>query len=230
MTNKSICICFNPANAYWRIGILPPTGDAMLFGWCFPNKQVDCGVPKEVRDMLVSAIISISRVSFPISEAPHEISQTWCNCDKDQVRLLGMGNVVDRVEAMLKGTPSNITFLSTRRRETAVKAFEDAWYSWHLQSQIILLSAPDAAPPEIDRWMLLSLINGDWTMRIMDHLRSTGILCILRPGVDGDVIGMIPILPEFKNTLLETLMNQARRTQFDWLLLSEQDFTDKLCC
>lgn len=199
----------------------------MLLGWNAPSKSIDSGVPEAVRAVLAGALTSIARVSFPVSEVPRRISKTEMNSDEDQVRLLGTGGPIERAAARLKRMPSSITLLSTRSQKTAAKLFEDAGYPWRLQGQVALLSAPDAAPPEVDRQTLLSLMSDDWATHGV-QLRSIGVVGVLRPGVDGDVAGVLSLTREFKKILLEALAHQAKLENFDWLLLDEKNFVDKL--
>lgn len=228
MTGKTIFACTSPVNTYWQLGALPPAeGDIVLLGWNLPSKQIDSGMPEDVGSILTGALTSISRVNFPISEVPNGALKTWDNNDTDQTRLLDTSNLIKHIKAVLKHTPPSVSLLSTRRKETAIMMFKDASYPWCLQGQIALLSAPDAVPPDIDRQTLLSLIGDDWTKHAA-LLRSMGVYGVLRPGVDGDIAGVLSLTSEFKRTLLEALAHQAQLAKFSWLLLSEKDFVDKL--
>jgi hypothetical protein len=199
----------------------------MLLGWNLPSRPVDSGMPQEVGVVLARALVSIARVSFPASEIPFGVSRTWNNSHEDQALLLGSSGLTERAQALLKRTPSTVTLLTTRREETVIRLFEDAGYPWRLQGQIVLLSAPDAAPPDIDRQTLLSFIGDDWTKHA-EQLRSIGIHCMLRPGVDGDIAGVLTLTKESKQALLDALAHQAQLAKFDWRLLSEKEFADSL--
>ena len=112
--------------------------------------------------------------------------------------------------------------MSTRRPDTAVRLFDDAGFPWWLQGQVVLLSGPDAPPPDIDEEMLLALFGEDWT----NHAASLapGIEGVLRPGVDGDVAGLLSLTDAFEQVLLATLERDTRNAGFDWALLSEEAF------
>lgn len=70
-------------------------------------------------------------------------------------------------------------------------------------------------------------MSDDWATHGV-QLRSIGVAGVLRPGVDGDVAGVLSLTSEFKKMLLEALAHQAKLENFDWLLLGEKDFVDKL--
>jgi hypothetical protein len=228
VSRKAIFACANPVNTIWQLGPLSSIeSDIMLFGWKPPSEPIDGGMPKEVGVVFAKALVSVARVGFPISKVPMGALETWSNRNEDQVRFLCASNLIERIEAMLKNVPPNVSFLSTRHQETVVKSFEDSFYSWCLQGQVILLSKPEDPPPNIDRRTLLSLIGINW-IKQADILSSIGISGILRPGVDGDVIGILFLSNHFKQILLEALAHQARLAEFDWSLLSELDFTNNL--
>lgn len=224
MSDKAIFVCANPVNTFWQLGSLSPVKDEiMLFGWRQPNKSIDSGIPKEISVIFAKALVSTARVSFPVFEVPIGTLKN----KEDQVCILRTKGLIERIEAMLKHIPSSVLLLSTCHQEIVVKSFEDSFYSWCLQGQVVLLSKPDAPPPNIDRRTLLSLINTDWIKRAV-HLDSIGISGVLRPGVDGDVIGILFLSNSFKQMLLEALAYQAQLAKFDWSLLSEYNFANNL--
>lgn len=226
MTDKTIFACVDPANAHWQLGPLPPAeGRIILIGWHLSGSPVDSGVPEEIAAILANALTSIVRVSFPISETHHGASKKWGNGD-DKVRSLG-GNLIERVEAALRREPSNVALLSTRSPKMAARLFGDSAYPWRLQGQVAVLSALDAEPPRIDRKTLLSLIGDDWTKHAA-QLHSCGIVGVLRPGVDGDIAGVLSLTDEFTATLIKALERAARLAKFNWLWLSENGFIDML--
>ncbi len=74
---------------------------------------------------------------------------------------------------------------------------------------------------------MLSLIADDWAQQLV-QLRCAGIVGGLRPGVDGDVVGVLSLSDGFTGTLLDALEHEARCAGFGWLRLSETDFKDML--
>ncbi len=119
--------------------------------------------------------------------------------------------------------------VSTRHADWAATLFHEGEWSWDLQGQFVLLSKPDAPPPDIDRSKLLSIYydDGDWAEHLPD-LRAMGVVGVLRPGVDGDVFGVLFLASDFKEALLQALERQAQRAGYTWLQLSEDEFTEAL--
>ena len=228
MTNRAILTCTTPTRAHWQLGPLPPaSGDLILVGWSSPDHSNDAGVPGEVGKLLAGCLTSIARITFPVSEPPSSTSASWSGGNDDQARSLGADSLLQRAQQAWQRIPSQVILLSTRRKETATRLFEDPGFPWHLQGQIALLSPLEAAPPEIDRRFLLSLMGDDWTARGVD-LRSIGVTALLRPGVDGDVAGVLALIPGFKEALLNALALQTGPAGFDWSNVSEAAFADGL--
>ena len=118
----------------------------------------------------------------------------------------------------------DISLMSTRRPETAMRLFDDAGLPWWLQGQIVLLSGPDASPPDIDDETLLTLFGEEWTSHAAS-LAPIGIKGIVRPGVDGDVAGLLTFTGASEQAVLAALEGETRRAEFDWALLTEKAFT-----
>ncbi|MDZ7622048.1 MAG: hypothetical protein U5O69_06575 [Candidatus Competibacteraceae bacterium] len=123
--------------------------------------------------------------------------------------------------------PATILLLSTRRPETVVRLFDDARYPWWLQGQVGLLSAPEAAPPDCDRLALLALLGDSWAARVASLSRS-GVLGILRPGVDGDLAGLLSFSHAFEESVLIALEREVRRSGDAWAVLTEDAFSRQL--
>jgi hypothetical protein len=180
-------------------------------------------VPDEVAGVLARALTSTARVTFPSSAVFEGATRVWSPLDDDLVRALSGKGISDRVLAKLRGRPPNVALMSTRRPETAMRLFDDASFPWWMQGQVVLLSGLDASPPEIDEEALLALFDQDWTKRAAP-LAAAGIQGIMRPGVDGDVAGLLSLRDEFEQVVLDTLERETRLAGFDFLLLPEEAF------
>ena len=223
MTHTSIFACRDPRGLHWQLGPLPPvTGRLTLVGWSETTSRHDAGVPEEVSRVLARALTSIARVTFP-SAAAEGATGVWSPLGDDLVRVLTGKGVADRVVAKLRGRPSDVVLLSTRRPETAMRLFDDASFPWWMQGQVVLLSGPEAPPPDIDEDALLALFGQDWTKRAAP-LAAAGIAGIMRPGVDGDVAGLLSLRDEFEPVVLDTLERETRLAGFEWALLPEEAF------
>jgi hypothetical protein len=227
VTQASIFACRDARGPQWQLGPLPPaTGRFTLLGWNQATEQNDAGVPAEVAQVLARALTSGSRVTFPCSFVKPLATSAWSPLDDDLVRVLTVKGFGGRIVAKLRGTPPDITLMSTRRPETAVRAFDDAAFPWWLQGQVVLLSTRDARPPDIDEEMLLALFEEEWTKHGA-ALAPLGIEGVLRPGVDGDVAGLLSLTDAFEQVLLAALERETRDARLDWALLSESEFAQR---
>jgi hypothetical protein len=226
VTGTSVFACRDARGGQWQLGPLPPVrGRLTLIGWSQPAEQHDAGVPEEVARVLARALTSVARVTFPCSiVSPVATSATvWSTQDEDLIRVLTAKGFGGRIAAKLRGTPPRITLMSTRRPETARRLFDDAGFPWWLQGQVVLLSEPDAPPPEIDEESLLALFGEEWTGHAAS-LAPAGVEGVVRPGVDGDVAGLLSLNDGFEEAVLGALETETRLAGFEWALLTEQAF------
>jgi hypothetical protein len=228
VTESAIFVCRDPRGAHWQLGALPTTESHMtLIGWRQVPAPNDAGVPDDVAAILARALTSVGRLTFPSS------SYFGAPCGEgsppagDLVRSLGYGGLVERIRNAVGHVPATIALLSTRRPESAARAFDDEGFPWWLQGQVVVLSSPEAAPPDIDRVTVLSLLTDDWSKRAA-NLAPAGIAGVMRPGVDGDVAGLLSLTVAFETALLAALEKETSRAGFDWAVLEEDAFSEWL--
>jgi hypothetical protein len=194
-----------------------------LLGWRQAPEPVDGGVPQEVAGVLARAITSTARVTFPCTFVSTAVANAWSPMGDDLIRsIIGKGFGA-RLVAKVKGKPSAITLMSTRRPETALRLFDDAGFPWWMQGQVVVLSTTDAPPPNIDEDTLLALFGDDWANHA-PSLGPLGIEGIVRPGVDGDVAGLLSLTDAFDDAVIDALESETRRAGFDWGVLTEDAF------
>jgi len=224
VSHTSIFACRDPRGLHWQLGPLPPaTGRLTLLGWSQTTERHDAGVPEDVTRVLGRVLTSTARVTFPSSAATDGATRVWSPVGDDLVRALSGKGFGERVVAKLRGRPPNVALMSTRRPETAMRLFDDASFPWWMQGQVVLLSGVDALPPDVDEDALLALFGEDWTKRATP-LAAAGIEGIMRPGVDGDVAGLLSLKDEFEQTVLDALERETRLAGFGWALLPEEAF------
>ena len=225
MSRTSIFACVDAREPHWQLGHLPPkTGRFALIGWKEPTDAVEAGVPEAVAQVLARAFTSIARVMFLTDPAGLD---GWTPLEGDQVSKLPSRSVVTRITARLRGAPSSIALVSTRHPETAMRLFDDAGFPWWQQGQVVLLVEPtpdqrDVEPEVFDTETLLGLFDEDWTTRAAS-LTATGVMGVVRPGVDGDVAGLLSLKEAFLHTALEALARQTRLAGFDWAVVPEKE-------
>jgi len=224
VTHTSIFACRDPRGLHWQLGPLPPaTGRLTLVGWSQIPDPPDAGVPDEVARVMARALTSTARVTFPSSGATEGATRVWSPLGDDLARALSGKGISDRVLGKLRGRPPNVALMSTRRPETAIRLFDDASFPWWMQGQVVLLSDLEAPPPDIDKDALLALFGEDWTKRAAP-LAAAGVEGIMRPGVDGDVAGLLSLRNECEQVVLDALERETRLAGFDWALVPEEAF------
>ena len=120
--------------------------------------------------------------------------------------------------------PSSLTgatrIVSTRDRDAVVRAFDDPAFPWWMQGQVLLLSEPDRDPPAVDEPGLRALLEEDWA-RTATALEGRGVNGVVRPGVDGDVAGLLALSDPFDGRMMQTLEREARLAGLAWSLVPE---------
>lgn len=228
MTRTAIFACPDAREPHWQLGHLPPkTGRFALIGWKEPGDVIEAGVPEAVAQMLARAFTAVARVTFLADPAGLD---GWTPLKGDAIRTLASKGIASRVAAKLKGAPSEIALVSTRHPETAMRLFDDAGFPWWQQGQIILFAGEE--PPQregerddagaLDKQTVLDLFDDDWTARAMP-LVSKGVTGVVRPGVDGDVAGLLSLTEGFLHTALEAVARQARFAGFDFEIVPEKE-------
>jgi hypothetical protein len=224
VTRTSIYACRDARGSRWQLGPIPPArGRLTLVGWRQPVEPADAGVPAEVSAVLARALTSIARVTFPTSIVNPRATGVWSPLDGDVIRLVDHDGIGGRVLAKVRGTPAGIALLSTRRPDTAIRLFDDAGCPWWLQRQVVLLTDPDAAPPDIDSATLLALLGDGWSTKATP-LAAAGVRGIMRPGVDGDVAGLLALTDAFDESVLTALARETGLAGVDWAVLPETAF------
>lgn len=226
--NGSIHVCDDPVAAHWQLGKLPArSGRLILVGWHHAIDPAEAIVPPSLVRAMASAMTSVARVTFFSSEHSAEQQRLarseWSHVEGDDVRAIPADGWRDRARAMLGGMPATIVQLSTVRAHVAERFFDDADYPLWLRAQVALLSAPASPPPVVDRKTLLALIDEDWTGRA-GLLADQGVLGILRPGVDGDMLGFLSLDDAFGAAFVEAMAVAIQSAGFDWTNVGEADF------
>jgi hypothetical protein len=206
MTRTSLFACLEPRRSEWQLGTLPaPTGQMMLIGWKKDPEPVDGGVPDDVGHVLARAFTSLGRVSFLSSAVHASAGRGWFSS---------------------KRAPGPADLMSTTDPEIVVHAFDDAAHAWWMQGQVLLISTPADPPPGIDRKQLLGVLENEWS-GTTEQLSALGVIGVVRPGVDGDLAGLLTLTAEAREASLAALEREAGRASFDWSVLSEEVFAER---
>ena len=104
---------------------------------------------------------------------------------------------------------------------------DDASYPWSLQGSILLLSQDNGQLPNITLDELLHLLEPSTVVR-RECLVALGIVGLVRPGVDGVVAGLLSTTLAQQQHLLAIMASEAAMLGFDWVVLSEEEFAERL--
>jgi hypothetical protein len=227
MKSEGVFACREPHSAQWQLGPFPAAGRAMLIGWKLIPAPSDAGIPAAVAVILANAMTALARVTFLCSGSAQSATANWSPMGDDLIRKIEGDGPLARAKALRKGLPARMVLWSTQRPEIAQRLFEDADYPWWLQGQLVLLSKSDLPPPDLDLKTLIGLLGEDW-MAWPARLEATGVLGVMRPGVDGDVAGIVLVTDRFERDLLVTLEREVRLRGLDWTTMAERDFAEAL--
>jgi len=228
VTRTAIFACVDAREPHWQLGHLPPkTGRFALIGWKEPGDAVEAGVPEAVAQVLARAFTAVARVMFLADPAGLD---GWTPLKGDAISTLASKGMASRFAAKLRGVPPEIALVSTRHPDTAKRLFDDAGFPWWQQGQIVLLAGEEPSQRDSeredlaawDRETVLDLFGDDWTTRAVP-LASRSITGVVRPGVDGDVAGLLSLTEGFLHTALEALARQTRLAGFDWAVIPEKE-------
>ena len=112
--------------------------------------------------------------------------------------------------------PSSLTgatrIVSTRDQDSVVRAFDDRFLQLHVFS--------NSDPPAVDEPGLRALLEEDWARRAT-ALEASGVNGVVRPGVDGDVAGLLALSDPFDGRMMQSLEREARLAGLAWSLVPE---------
>jgi hypothetical protein len=169
--------------------------------------------------MIARALVDGARVTFLDEALEPPLPQAWEPRGADHVVELPLGSMqawTRRLTGLL-GFDETRGVLSTRRAERAARLFDSSYFHWWAQAQFALLSAPDAAPPPIDAEAVSGLLGDGW-QDVVRSLGSSGVIGGMRPGTDGDLLGLFFLDPARGDAFLSAL---AREAELDGLTVTE---------
>jgi hypothetical protein len=204
----------------WKL-FPPMTGPMLMIGWRLAGgRSVDDGVPPEVAPVLAHALTNLGWVSFFEGSDPNRTPD-------DQVRPIKPPGFSGRLKAAAAGLPKEVYLVSTRRPGLAASAFDASFFSWVMQGQAILISPHGRTPPEIE-WSQMMSITGGESSALEAALSAWGANAVIRPGVDGDVVGLLAADEVVKERALACLRDAASSHGFGLRVLPENEFSEAL--
>lgn len=222
MTETALFACCGARDPRWQLDTGRSQREWMLIGWRQSPRSPDGGVPDDVAVVLADAFAAVAQVTFPCSTEPGEAADAWLPRGNDHIRTFSADGLSGFVRAALKRAPREIVLVSTRKTESIVRLFDDEEHPWWMQGTFALLSAADAGPPEIDRKQVLALLDGPGAGDL--DAVTTAVDAVVRPGVDGDMAGVLSRTPQFEQELLDASAAACARRGVQWSVVSEEEF------
>lgn len=229
MAQGALFLVPQPTDTRWALGRLDQAPErGFLIGWRSPTAPVDAGVPAEIARAIAHALTQVAGVAFLTSSHTAPAGEAWEGTgDGDYLYRLGDAGMVTRIRAAVTHQTPNPVLISTEKPDEALSLFDDPAFPWWQQGQLVLLSEKGAKPPTTDRDAVLAVFDTEWS-RAADALIHCGYLAVLRPGVDGDVMGIRLADDAFEARLFEALAKASAEAGLEWRVATESELADRL--
>jgi len=208
MIERAILVCHDPRASHWELGDLTSVDKPIhVLGWR-GFLSIDAGPPGPIVDVICKWLVEDATVTFLTSEI-----------DVHDPEVTG---TVHQSGFLSRFTGRPLAVVTTRQPEKLHMAFDDAKASWSLKGQVLLGAAPGDSPPILDATSIADLFGNRW----FDEIE--GLRWIVRPGVDGDVLGVWTKSPQVSVALFAILFRQCSDAGIAWLELGEAQFIEQL--
>jgi hypothetical protein len=213
----------------WQLGSpSSQLGAFALIGWSFDDTEG--GVPERVVNVLARSLAAFGRVTFACSAISAPDAPGWQMQGGDFVIRYRIRSFLGRIAAQFfPRAPVDFTLLSTIAEEAVRRLFNDAQYAWWSQGQFALISPDGASAPDFDRTGFdpATLFEREWP-ESFGSLQPLGVQAILRPGVDGDVAGLLCASGEVRDRFETILSRCAEEFGMSVQYVSEAQFVTAL--
>jgi hypothetical protein len=224
-----VFITHDPPGPQWQLGSpSPELGAFALIGW--DSDEVEGGVPERIVNVLAGSLAAFGRVTFACSTVSAPDTPGWQLQGSDFIARYRTRSVLDRIAARFSvRAPGDLVLLSTTREHAVRRLFDDAGYPWWNQAQFALISSAGEPSPDFDKIAFdpAALFEREWSDGF-GSLRRLGVQAILRPGVDGDVAGLLCASSELRNRFEAILSRCAENFGMSLQYLSEAEFAESL--
>ena len=225
----SLFITHDTPGPQWQLGSLSPTlGTFALIGWS--SDGLEGGAPEQVVNVLARSLAAFGRVTFACSTISVADTPGWQMQGSDFVSRYRTRSVLGRMAARFSArAPVDLVLLSTMTEQAVRLLFDDAGYPWWNQSQFVLLSPAGASPPDFDKIAFnpATLSEGEWSEGF-GNLQPLGVQAIVRPGVDGDVAGLLYASSEARDRFEAILSRSADEFGMSLQYVNEAEFVEAL--
>ena len=199
-----ILCCEPPRLPQWELPLeLPPDATVALLGWLVSPATVDAGLPDGFARLLADVLTQHVRVSF-FTGAPQR------------------RGLLARWFSPSAAKPGALVHTRDPRRVHAL--FASPAFDWSLRATAAFLSPPDAPAPALAGENLENALAG----RAYDGWRARGVVGLVMPGVDGQVLGAYAFDTSAWTRWKDSLREAARRHDIDWRDVDEDAFVRAL--
>jgi hypothetical protein len=214
----------------WQLGRPPQEFEAYdLIGW--ESDDIEGGVPISVINVFAKTLAKFGRITFACSNVSAPDIPGWHEQGGDFVSSYRFRSALERiVAAFFARAPIDLVLLSTRSEKTIKCIFDDAGYPWWGQSQFALLSDADAPAPDFASiaFDAATLLGREWPTNL-SKLPHLGVQAILRPGVDGDVLGLLCTTRKVRDRFETILTCCAEQVGFSLDYVCERSLGEAMC-
>jgi hypothetical protein len=213
----------------WQLG--SPSlelGAFALIGW--DSDEMEGGVPAPVVTALARTLTTFGRVTFACSTVSAPNTPGWQMHGSDFIARYRTRSILERITARFSGCwPADLVLLSTTSEQIVRRLFDDAGYPWWNQAQFALISSTGEPSPDFDKIAFdpAALFESEWSEGF-GSLQRLGVQAILRPGVDGDVAGLLCASSELRNGFEAILSPLAADLGMSLQYVSEAEFAEAL--
>lgn len=251
MKTFSILASTSSRSSRWQLAGFLGTSTSVLLGWRQTPRAVDAGVPDEVAGIISRALCRCTRVSFLYSEIEDITATHSMNYSIQPILAPGfIASLIARCSGI--GTSIPVTVVSSNDPKVVILLFNVAYFSWDMQGQSVFLSslsdpAPDlgdvlsktwqkkydVSPVSYNAWTYpMTVLPKTWQtksdadpMRIFTDYPLAGVM---RPGVDGDVAGILFRSIADKENFITVLQEEAELSGMQFKMCDEVEFMDSL--
>lgn len=226
MKTFSILTSTSPRSAQWQLAGFVGAPTSMLWGWHQAPRAVDNGMPDEVANVLSRALCRCARISFLFS-APEEITATYQKEFYSIQPIREPGPFAPPIVRWWSGSPPRLVIVSSSDPNVVFRLFNDGYFSWVLQGQTAFLSSLSDPVPDF-RDVLSKAWQNKYQDAPLDAINDYSLMGIMRPGVDGDVAGILFRSIQDRGNFLTALQEEAESSSMQFKHCDEAEFMDSL--
>lgn len=226
MKTLSILVSTSARSAQWQLDGFLGTPTSVLLGWQQTPRAVDDGVPDEVASVLSRALCRYAQVSFLFS-APENIIAMHQKDSYSFQPIREEGVFALQVARWGSGRPPHLVIVSSSEPKVVFQLFDDGYFSWVLQGQTVFLSSLLDLIPDFR-----AVPTKAWQMKYqdipLDVINDYSLMGIVRPGVDGDVAGILFRSIQDRGYFLTALQEEAESSSMKFKRCDESEFMGSL--